>query len=346
MREVTGPIIAIALVLCAVFVPTAFISGLTGQFYKQFALTIAISTVISAFNSLTLSPALSALLLQGPRRAEGPPHARHRIACSAGSSGPSTASSRALSHGYVRRRRRASLRAGGVVLVVYARPARRSPTWASSARRPASCRSRTSSIWSASRSCPTARDARSHRGGDPAHGRDRAEAAGRRERGGLPGPDHQRLHQQPQFRHRVRDPQALRGAQAERLSARRDRRRRSMQQYGKIQDAFIAIFPPPPVRAWAPSAASSCRSRTAAAWAPRRSTRQTDRPAWPRATRRPSSPASSPASRSTCRRSMPTSTARRPSPGRVASRTCSTPCRSTWARSTSTTSTRSAAPTR
>jgi multidrug efflux pump len=64
MDEVTGPIIAIALVLCAVFVPTAFISGLSGQFYKQFAITIAISTVISAFNSLTLSPALSALLLQ------------------------------------------------------------------------------------------------------------------------------------------------------------------------------------------------------------------------------------------------------------------------------------------
>src|SRR5579863_2123919 len=64
MREVTGPIIATAMVLCAVFVPTAFISGLTGQFYKQFALTIAISTVISAFNSLTLSPALCAILLR------------------------------------------------------------------------------------------------------------------------------------------------------------------------------------------------------------------------------------------------------------------------------------------
>jgi hydrophobe/amphiphile efflux-1 (HAE1) family protein len=64
MREVTGPIIATALVLSAVFIPTAFISGLTGQFYKQFAITIAISTVISAFNSLTLSPALSALLLK------------------------------------------------------------------------------------------------------------------------------------------------------------------------------------------------------------------------------------------------------------------------------------------
>lgn len=64
MTEVTGPIIAIALVLCAVFIPTAFITGLSGQFYKQFALTITISTLISAFNSLTLSPALSALLLK------------------------------------------------------------------------------------------------------------------------------------------------------------------------------------------------------------------------------------------------------------------------------------------
>src|SRR6478609_572509 len=64
MQEVSRPIIAIALVLCAVFVPLAFVPGLTGQFYKQFAVTIAISTVISAFNSLTLSPALSALLLR------------------------------------------------------------------------------------------------------------------------------------------------------------------------------------------------------------------------------------------------------------------------------------------
>jgi multidrug efflux pump len=65
MREVSGPIVAIALTLSAVFVPLAFVSGLTGQFFKQFALTIAISTVISAFNSLTLSPALAALLLKG-----------------------------------------------------------------------------------------------------------------------------------------------------------------------------------------------------------------------------------------------------------------------------------------
>jgi multidrug efflux pump len=65
MDQVTGPVIAIALVLCAVFVPTAFMAGISGQFYKQFALTIAVSTVISAFNSLTLSPALCALMLKG-----------------------------------------------------------------------------------------------------------------------------------------------------------------------------------------------------------------------------------------------------------------------------------------
>src|SRR5207253_9241267 len=69
MDEVTGPVIAIALVLCAVFVPCAFIGGITGQFFRQFAVTIAVSTVISAFNSLTLSPALAAILLR--RKDEG-----------------------------------------------------------------------------------------------------------------------------------------------------------------------------------------------------------------------------------------------------------------------------------
>jgi multidrug efflux pump subunit AcrB len=64
MEQVSGPVIAVALVLSAVFVPCAFISGITGQFFRQFALTIAVSTVISAFNSLTLSPALAAILLQ------------------------------------------------------------------------------------------------------------------------------------------------------------------------------------------------------------------------------------------------------------------------------------------
>jgi multidrug efflux pump len=72
MDEVSGPVIGIAMVLCAVFVPTAFLAGITGQFYKQFALTIATSTIISAFNSLTLSPALCAIMLKG----HGPGHER------------------------------------------------------------------------------------------------------------------------------------------------------------------------------------------------------------------------------------------------------------------------------
>src|SRR5262249_10453340 len=72
MDEVTGPVVAVALVLCAVFVPCAFIGGITGQFFRQFAVTIAVSTVLSAVNSLTLSPALAALLLR-PRGATRDP---------------------------------------------------------------------------------------------------------------------------------------------------------------------------------------------------------------------------------------------------------------------------------
>src|SRR5438045_7460759 len=64
MEQVSGPVLAIGLVLAAVFIPPAFISGITGQFFRQFALTIAVSTAISAFNSLTLSPALGVLLLR------------------------------------------------------------------------------------------------------------------------------------------------------------------------------------------------------------------------------------------------------------------------------------------
>ena len=80
MDEVTGPVIAIALVLCAVFVPTAFMAGISGQFYRQFALTIAASTLISAFNSLTLSPALGALLLKPHKKDEhGHAHASEAL---------------------------------------------------------------------------------------------------------------------------------------------------------------------------------------------------------------------------------------------------------------------------
>src|SRR5205085_1660371 len=73
MDQVSGPVIAVGLVLSAVFIPCAFISGITGQFFRQFALTIAVSTVISAFNSLTLSPALTALLLRPREKGTAPP---------------------------------------------------------------------------------------------------------------------------------------------------------------------------------------------------------------------------------------------------------------------------------
>jgi multidrug efflux pump subunit AcrB len=73
MQQVSGPVIAVGLVLSAVFVPCAFIGGITGQFFRQFALTIAVSTLISAFNSLTLSPALTALLLRPRDKGTAPP---------------------------------------------------------------------------------------------------------------------------------------------------------------------------------------------------------------------------------------------------------------------------------
>ena len=72
MREVSGPVIGVALVLAAVFIPTVFLPGITGRLYQQFALTIAISVIISAFNALSLSPALSALLLRPRKKTRGP----------------------------------------------------------------------------------------------------------------------------------------------------------------------------------------------------------------------------------------------------------------------------------
>src|SRR5689334_13922507 len=72
MAEVSGPVVAIGLVLCAVFVPVAFMGGVTGQLYSQFALTIAVAVVFSVINALTLSPALSALMLKRPTPGRGP----------------------------------------------------------------------------------------------------------------------------------------------------------------------------------------------------------------------------------------------------------------------------------
>src|SRR5207237_1642344 len=72
MDEVSGPVVGIAIIMAAVFIPTAFIPGITGRMYQQFAVTIAVSVLISAFNALTLTPALSALLLPPQRELRGP----------------------------------------------------------------------------------------------------------------------------------------------------------------------------------------------------------------------------------------------------------------------------------
>jgi multidrug efflux pump len=119
MKEVSGPIVAIALVLCAVFVPMAFLSGVTGQFYKQFAVTIAISTVISAINSLTLSPALAAKLLKEPRCTEGCPVTVDRASVRVGVPAVQPLSSRPARTA-IRAPSRDTLKHRGSVFAVYA----------------------------------------------------------------------------------------------------------------------------------------------------------------------------------------------------------------------------------
>ncbi len=206
MREVTGPIIATALVLCAVFVPTAFISGLTGQFYKQFALTIAISTVISAFNSLTLSPALSALLL---KEHGAPPDRLTRMLnrLLGGFFRPFNRFFTRFSERYVGGVGRV-VRAGGIALFIYGGLI--ALTYAGFARTPTGFIPLTGqAVPGEFRAAAGCGNPRSHRGGDTPHGRDRHEAAGRRSRGVFPRLEHQRVHQQSQLRHRVRHLEAL-----------------------------------------------------------------------------------------------------------------------------------------
>ena len=90
MEEVSAPVIGIAIILAAVFVPTVFVPGITGRLYQQFALTIAISVIISAFNALTLSPALSSLLLRPEARIARARWPRFSASSTAGSSAAAT----------------------------------------------------------------------------------------------------------------------------------------------------------------------------------------------------------------------------------------------------------------
>ena len=227
MSEVSGPIVAITLVLASVFVPLAFLGGVTGQFYKQFAVTIAAAVIISGFNSLTLSPALAAMLLQphgarkdalgrgierifgkpfaafnralqGLRRALFRRHRRHHLA-------------RAAAHRDLRRadRRRGHRLPRG--------PGRLHPDpgQAVPVLDPAAARGR---------------EHRPHREGDAAHGRDRARRARREERGPVPGPQCDPFRRDAERRRHVRRPRAFRG------TGTRGRRDRDADQHGLRAD--------------------------------------------------------------------------------------------------------------
>jgi multidrug efflux pump len=292
MREVSGPIIAIALVLCAVFVPLAFISGLTGQFYKQFALTIAISTVISAINSLTLSPALAALLLKGH---DAPKDwlTRRWTACWAASSRASTASSTAAASATAAasRRDRARPHAGvyavlrltvGMFHIVPGGfvPAQDKQYLVGFAQLPdGATLDRTEAVI--------------RRMGDIALKQPGVESAG------LPRPVHQRLHQQLQRRHRLRDPQALRRTQVAGAVGGRHRRRPQPAVRGH-PGGLHRRLPAPPVMGLGTVGGFKMQIEDRAAWATPSWTRP-PRPSWPPPPRRRSWGRCSPATRSTCR---------------------------------------------
>ena len=161
MREVSGAVVAIVLVLCAVFIPVAFLGGIAGQLYRQFAVTLTFAVVISGFIALTLTPALCAILMKkGDHELEDLPPVQPRLR---------------LDHAPLPRRRRAPRCAHRVLsLIGFARAARAVRRSSSCACPRASCRRRTRATSSATCSCPTARRS-SARARSPASCRDIAQ---------------------------------------------------------------------------------------------------------------------------------------------------------------------------
>ena len=243
MDEVGSALIAIALVLCAVFVPSGFITGISGQFYRQFALTIAGATVISLIVSLTLSPALCALLLkphghQTPRVWERPIRGFFRL----------------FNRGFdaARQRLRLARRQGRALRGADAGGLRRHPGL-----RPQRVPQDADRLHPGGRprlphhrhAASARRRARAHRRGQPARRRDRAQDAGHLERR-----EHRRLlrrdlHQRAEFRRDLRRARAVRRTRA------RTRSKSSgaiigelYRQLGSIQEALIFVVAPPPVQ--------------------------------------------------------------------------------------------------
>ena len=243
MEEVSGPIVAIALVLCAVFVPIAFVSGLTGQFYRQFALTIAISTVISAFNSLTLSPALAAVLLKShdaPKDTAVPLDGQAvRLAVPSVQSpvpGAADATAAALRRAVAQGRRDGRVfdldRVHGFLVQDRARRL---------------CAAAGQELPDRHRAASRRRVAGAHRARDPAHVVHRARAPGGQGLGRFPGPVDQRILEC-----------AERGNRVLRLKDFAERRGAGLsgneiagalnQKLASIQDGFVFVLPPPPVQ--------------------------------------------------------------------------------------------------
>ncbi len=241
MSEVSGPIVAITLVLASVFVPLAFLGGVTGQFYKQFAVTIAAAVIISGFNSLTLSPALAAMLLQ--------PHGAKKDALGrwierifgrlfaafnrvfkrfgdrysggiGGTIAPRPAAARNLRRADRRGRFRLPRRAGRLHPVAgQAIPVR-------------------------DRAAPGSRDDRPHRRRHAAHGRHRHAGAGRRERRAVPGPERRALRRHPERR------ASCSSASSSRASANSEAGEIAMRinmGFGQIQEGLAFALLPPPV---------------------------------------------------------------------------------------------------
>ena len=244
MEEVSGPIIAIALILCAVFVPIAFISGLTGQFYRQFALTIAISTVISAFNSLTLSPALAAVLLR-PHGAPKDAFTRMMDALFGWFFNAFDATFRVAARGYVHAVRRI-LRVKFVVLLLYvgllgltAYAFQQVP----SGFIPGQDKQYLIGMLQLPDGASLDRTEQIVR----QHHRHRAEDTRGRERGRIPGAVDQWVHELTERRRVLLRSRRFQAAAHSGAVGQTALALALNQQFGGIQDAFVAVFPSPPV---------------------------------------------------------------------------------------------------
>ena len=239
MKEVSGPVVAIGLVLCAVFVPVAFMGGVTGQLYSQFALTIAVAVVFSVINALTLSPALSRPAAQEADAGARPDRGVLQVVQPV----------LRLAEHQLRQHRRRPGPQGRALHAAAGRGGRRASGSSASSCPAASFPTRTRAISSSPSSCPKAR-----RSSAPTRCSSRwrtswAARTGVRSAVGLAGYEHPQLAELPQRRADVRGPRAVGGAQDARAARQRPRPRVEQE-----------VLRPSPARAPSPSARRRCRA--------------------------------------------------------------------------------------